>query len=64
MRPRCKVCNELFPTARKKLGYDNCTKHGEGRRTFTVAIPYSKGAYQLIHNPADMFITNPKNVRG
>jgi hypothetical protein len=49
--------------ARKKLGYDNCTKHGEGKRTFTVAIPYSKGAYQLIHNPADMFMTNPKNVR-
>lgn len=60
MKPRCKVCGEAFPTQRKKLGYATCLKHGDGKRTFTVAIPYSKGAYQLIHNPMDLHFTNPK----
>lgn len=63
-RPRCKVCDTPYPTQRKKLGYDTCLKHGNAKRQFTVAIPYSKGAYQLIYNPADMFMTNPKQVRG
>jgi hypothetical protein len=29
----------------------------------TVAIPYSKGAYQHIYDPADLFNTNPKEQR-
>jgi len=27
-----------------------------------VQIPYSKGAYQYIHNPQDLFFTNPKRT--
>jgi len=29
---------------------------------YTVAIPYNKGAYQFIYDPADMVITNPKRT--
>ena len=28
----------------------------------TIAIPFNKGAYQYIHNPSDMVITNPKRT--
>ena len=31
-------------------------------KSFTVAIPFNKGAYQYIHNPKDMVITNPKRT--
>jgi hypothetical protein len=62
-RPRCAVCKKIFPTARKKLGYETCTKHGDSKHNFTVAIPYSKGAYQYIHDPMDLHFTNAKGVR-
>lgn len=32
------------------------------RKASMVQIPYSKGAYQYIHNPADLFHTNPKRT--
>lgn len=60
MKPKCVVCKKAFPMARKKLGYETCTKHGAGRKNFTVAIPYSKGAYQYIHDPMDLHFVNPK----
>jgi hypothetical protein len=28
-----------------------------------IAIPYGKGAYQYIHNPQDLFLTNQKDPR-
>ncbi len=62
-KPICMVCGEEFSPKRKELGYDTCLTHGNPKRKFTVAIPYTKGAYQLIYNPADMFMTNPKQVR-
>lgn len=46
----CKACGEL--NAR------------EARLGWCVAIPYSKGAYQLITDSADLSNTNPKQTRG
>ena len=46
----CKACGEL--NAR------------EARLGWCVAIPYSKGAYQLITDSADLCNTNPKLTRG
>lgn len=44
-----------------------CTQCGEAaarrelrRKASMVQIPFSKGAYQYIHNPADLIGTNPK----
>jgi hypothetical protein len=37
--------------------------HKESKRKASmVQIPYSKGAYQYIHNPADLRTTNPKRT--
>ena len=38
-------------------------KAKDERLSWCVAIPYSKGAYQLITNPAELFSTNPKETR-
>jgi len=46
----CKACGEL--NAR------------EARLGWCVAIPYSKGAYQLITDSADLCNTNPKLTKG
>ena len=32
------------------------------RKASMVQIPYSKGAYQYIYNPQDLFHTNPKRT--
>jgi hypothetical protein len=61
------ICGEQFSEARFALGYRVCLDCGDKQargRKFTVAIPYGKGAYQLIHNPADLFNTNQKQTRG
>ena len=60
-------CGNEISKARFALGYRVCLVCGEAqakKRKFTVAIPYGKGAYQLIHNPADLFNTNQKQTRG
>tara|TARA_R110000822_G_scaffold287602_1_gene408827 strand:+ start:456 stop:593 length:138 start_codon:yes stop_codon:yes gene_type:complete len=31
-------------------------------RKFTIAIPYNKGAYQVIYNAQDLATTNPKRT--
>ena len=59
---RCK-CGESIHPRRAALGYSTCLTCGEAQaRTVkhTVAIPYSKGAYQLITNPDLLRQTNPK----
>lgn len=48
LRMTCMQCGE-------KLAKDRA-------KSFTVAIPYGKGAYQYIHNPKDLFTTNPKRT--
>ena len=65
----CVVCGGFIPHARYKLGYKTCLQCGEAaagaekkRKASMVQIPYSKGAYQYIYNPADLFHTNPKRT--
>jgi len=58
-------CGELIEEGRWDIGYRVCLECGDEiakQRKFTVAIPYSKGAYQLIHDPKDLFFTNPKRT--
>lgn len=41
---------------------DALAKRESKRKASMVQIPYSKGAYQYIHNPDDLRITNPKRT--
>lgn len=58
-------CGEEVDARRIALGYNLCLSCGEQeakKRKFVVQIPYSKGAYQYIHNPKDLCYTNPKRT--
>ena len=58
-------CGEEIAPARVALGYTTCLVCGDKeakQSKFTVAIPYSKGAYQFIHDPKDLHFTNPKRT--
>ena len=58
-------CGEEIDARRVAIGYFVCLSCGEKeakKRKFTVAIPYNKGAYQLITNPLDLCFTNPKRT--
>jgi len=58
-------CGELIEEGRWDIGYRVCLGCGDSiakQKKWTVAIPYSKGAYQLIHDPKDLFFTNPKRT--
>lgn len=62
----CHECGDEVKQGRWDLGYKTCLFCGEAQARmvkFTVAIPYAKGAYQLIHDPKDLFNTNQKNTR-
>jgi ribosomal protein L37AE/L43A len=62
----CHECGDTIKQGRWDLGYRVCLECGDSHakeRKFTVAIPYGKGAYQLIHDPKDLFNTNQKNTR-
>lgn len=64
----CRICGEAIDPRRAALEKTTCiecqadldrlhpTQH-------LVAIPYGKGAYQYIHDPADLFNTNQKEPR-
>jgi hypothetical protein len=63
----CVGCWGFIPHGRAKLGYQHCLECGEvnaktetKRKASMVQIPFSKGAYQYIHNPDDLRFTNPK----
>lgn len=63
----CPECGGTIAHARYKLGYTNCLECGEyhakiesKRKASMVQIPFSKGAYQYIYNPAELCFTNPK----
>jgi len=63
----CIMCDELYPAARRNLGYPTCTECGdrvaaEVRSKWTVAQEYNKGNYQLITNPATLRGINPKRT--
>jgi hypothetical protein len=59
-------CGEEIEQGRWDLGYRVCLGCGDKvakQKKFTVAISYGKGAYQLIHNPEELKMTNQKEVR-
>jgi hypothetical protein len=64
----CRICNDAINPARAELGKTTCIEcQVDLDRQYPVkhlvAIPYSKGAYQHIYNPKDLFNTNPKEQR-
>lgn len=64
----CHVCGEPIPEARAALDKTTCIEcQADLDKTepvkHLVAIPYSRGAYQYIHDPKDLFQTNQKEVR-
>ena len=64
----CRICGEAIQAARARLEKSTCLPCQQDLdRTepvhHTIAIPYNKGAYQYIHNPRDLFQTNPKEPR-
>lgn len=62
----CISCGDDVHIERWNLGYHHCKHCGDAlarQRKWTVAIPYSKGAYQLVYDPKDLFNTNPKEQR-
>jgi hypothetical protein len=64
----CRVCGEAIDTRRAALSKSTCLEcqadlDKQNPTQHLVAIPYNKGAYQYIHNPAELFQTNPKQPR-
>jgi predicted nucleic acid-binding Zn-ribbon protein len=61
----CMSCGDDYPPGRAELGYRTCLQCGESAAKkyasthFTVTIPYSKGAYQVV-SVEDLKTTNPK----
>jgi len=67
MKFHCPNCGSDVAPARVHLGYKHCMECGETqarevRMTWCVAPAYNKGAYQLITNPDDLKVTNPKRT--
>ena len=60
----CITCGDDYPLGRYALGYNTCLDCGEfaaKQVKFTVMIPYSKGAYQVVSRE-DIAHTNPKRT--
>lgn len=58
----CNRCGDTYPPGRAALGYRTCLPCGDvaARQVkFTVMIPFSKGAYQVVSRE-DVAHTNPK----
>lgn len=58
----CTTCGDDYPLPRLALGYRTCLRCGDTQAhqvKFTVMIPYSKGAYQVVSRE-DIAHTNPK----
>ena len=58
----CCTCGDDYPLPRLALGYRTCLSCGESAARlvkFTVMIPFSKGAYQVVSRE-DIKHTNPK----
>ena len=60
----CRKCGDDIDLRRSSLGYSTCLACGEAearQKQHVVQIPFSKGAYQYIHDPvSELRITNPK----
>lgn len=61
----CNRCGDTYPPGRAALGYRTCLPCGDvaareyRSANFTVTIPFSKGAYQVVSRE-DVAHTNPK----
>jgi hypothetical protein len=55
------LINESKPLTCMKCGDEIATAKSK-RKASMVQIPYSKGAYQYIHNPDELRFTNPKRT--
>jgi hypothetical protein len=63
-QPRCKVCGDIYPLERMKIGYDVCLVHGDEiakQRKFTVA-PLNKSNYMLFTDMNLLKQLNPKRT--
>jgi hypothetical protein len=65
----CRICKQAIDLRRVVLEKTTCFECQQNLDItepvkHLVAIAYNKGAYQYIHNPADLFDTNPKQPRG
>lgn len=60
----CRACRKEIDPRRLALEYVLCMACGEveaRKKKHVVQIPFSKGAYQYIHDPmSELRITNPK----
>ena len=60
----CQKCGDDIDLRRWQLGYHLCMVCGDAearQKKHVVQIPFSKGAYQYIHDPmSELRITNPK----
>lgn len=62
---QCVICGDDVSHARVALGYKTCLHCGEAQAKkvkHTIAIPYSKGAYQYISQAELLKQTNPKRT--
>lgn len=63
-RPRCKVCGEIYPIERMRIGFDVCLVHGDEiakERKFTIA-PLNKSNYVCITDMVMLKQLNPKRT--
>ena len=60
--PRCRMCDEVFPTARWDIGYRICLDCGEelSSRTTRTVVPMHKSNYFLCTNLDDLKGINNK----
>ena len=60
----CRRCGDDIDLRRVEIGYNLCLVCGDAQarqKKHVVQIPFSKGAYQYIHDPmSELRITNPK----
>jgi hypothetical protein len=64
----CRICKQAIDPRRVVLEKTTCLECQQDLDItepvkHLIAIPYNKGAYQYIHDPKDLFNTNPKEPR-
>lgn len=63
-RPRCKVCGEIYPIERMRIGFALCLPCGDEiakERKFTI-VPMHKSNYVAVTNAVDLKQLNPKRI--
>jgi len=63
-RPRCKVCGEIYPIERMRIGFALCLPCGDElakERKFTI-VPMHKSNYVAVTNHLDIKQLNPKRM--